>query len=236
MVGAALKRKRKDITLSTKTAAKTKEEALQELDTSLKDAGNRPCGYLVPARQEFSRRGHRRSDRGAAVAKKAGKIRFAGVSTHNGQKELLPFLARNPNIDVILTAYNFTMEPFMERGHRRGGQGRQGHRGDEGDGRHGARRLQPGDPNLKRLQAGRHAGGPQVGLRNPNVGTTIPSMTDMDQLDENLKATANPFSAADREDPDRASGAHPLRCIAACAASATARAARACRWPTCCAS
>ncbi len=27
-------------------------------------------------------------------------------------------------------------------------------------------------------------------VRNPNVHTTVPSMTDMDQLDENLKAFA----------------------------------------------
>ncbi len=47
------------------------------------------------------------------IAKKAGKIRFAGVSTHSGQKELIPFLAKNPNVDVILTQYNFSMEPFM---------------------------------------------------------------------------------------------------------------------------
>ena len=25
----------------------------------------------------------------------------------------MPWLAKNPNVDVILTAYNFTMEPFM---------------------------------------------------------------------------------------------------------------------------
>ena len=36
-------------------------------------------------------------------------------------------------------------------------------------------------------------------VRNPNVHTTIPSMTDMDQLDENLKAMAQPFSAADEK-------------------------------------
>ena len=39
MVGAALKRKRKDIVLSTKTHAGTKEEALRDLDTSLKELG-----------------------------------------------------------------------------------------------------------------------------------------------------------------------------------------------------
>ena len=197
MVGAALKRKRKDVTLATKSAAKTKEEALQELDTSLKTLGtdhvdiwflhgkNSPAevtGDLIEAQQ---------------MAKKAGKIRFAGVSTHNGQKELLPFLARNPNIDVILTAYNFTMEPFMEgviEEAAQAGKGIVAMKVMAG----GARRLQPGDPNLKRLQAdGGMLAALKWVLRNPNVGTTIPSMTDMEQLDQNLKATANPFSAAD---------------------------------------
>ena len=34
-------------------------------------------------------------------------------------------------------------------------------------------------------------------MRNPNVHTTVPSMTDMEQLDENLRAMTAPFSAAD---------------------------------------
>jgi hypothetical protein len=199
MVGAALKRKRKDITLATKSAAKTKEEALQELDTSLKTLGtdhvdiwflhgkNSPAEVtddLIEAQQ---------------VARKAGKIRFAGVSTHNGQKELLPFLARNPNIDVILTAYNFTMEPFMDgviEEAAQAGKGIVAMKVMAG----GARRLQPGDPNLKRLQAdGGMLAALKWVLRNSNVGTTIPSMTDMEQLDQNLKATANPFGAADQK-------------------------------------
>ena len=60
-------------------------------------------------------------------------------------------------------------------------------------------------------------------LRNPNVDTTIPSMTDMDQLDENLKAMARPFSAADEKLLAHAPGAHRARSTAACAASATAQ-------------
>jgi len=199
MVGAALKRKRKDVTLATKSAAKTKEEALQELDTSLKTLGtdhvdiwflhgkNSPAevtGDLIEAQQ---------------VARKAGKIRFAGVSTHLGQKELLPFLARNPNIDVILTAYNFTMEPFMDgviEEAAQAGKGIVAMKVMAG----GARRLQPGDPNLNRLQAdGGMLAALKWVLRNSNVGTTIPSMTDMEQLDRNLKATASPFSGADQK-------------------------------------
>lgn len=39
MVGAALRRKRKDVTLSTKSHAATKDEALRDLDTSLRELG-----------------------------------------------------------------------------------------------------------------------------------------------------------------------------------------------------
>ncbi len=36
-------------------------------------------------------------------------------------------------------------------------------------------------------------------LQNPNVQTTVPSMTDMDQLDENLRAMAQRFGPEDRK-------------------------------------
>src|SRR5690242_5423617 len=91
MVGAALKSKRKNIVLSTKTQARTKDEALLHIDTSLKELGtdyddiwylhartspSQVTDDLIEAQQ---------------IAKKAGKIRFAGVSTHSGQQELMPW-------------------------------------------------------------------------------------------------------------------------------------------------
>jgi predicted aldo/keto reductase-like oxidoreductase len=36
-------------------------------------------------------------------------------------------------------------------------------------------------------------------LKNPKVDTTIPSMTDMDQLEENLGAMAKPYSEVDEK-------------------------------------
>ena len=45
------------------------------------------------------------------IARKAGKIRFAGVSTHSA--EMVPFLARNPNVEVVLAQYNFSTAPSM---------------------------------------------------------------------------------------------------------------------------
>ena len=49
------------------------------------------------------------------TAKQAGKIRFAGVSTHAGQAELIPALVKTGKIDVILCAYNFTLDPTIGR-------------------------------------------------------------------------------------------------------------------------
>src|ERR1019366_1343672 len=36
-------------------------------------------------------------------------------------------------------------------------------------------------------------------LKNKNVDTTIPSMVDLDQLDENMKAMGRPFTPADEK-------------------------------------
>jgi uncharacterized protein len=199
MVGAALGNKRKDVTLSTKTGANTKAQALQHLDTSLTELGTdhvdiwylhgkgSPAAVtddLIEAQQ---------------AAKKAGKIRFAGVSTHGGQQELLPFLAKHPQVDVILTTYNFTMEPFMKdviEQANKAGKGIVAMKVMAG----GFRQIKPSDPNYNKLKSD---GGMLAALKwvlnNPSVHTTIPSMTDMDQLEENIKAMAQPFDANDRK-------------------------------------
>ncbi len=199
MVGAALKRKRKDITLSTKTEGRTREEALAQMDTSLKELGvdHVDIWYLhgkgAPAQV---------SDElmdALLTAKKAGKTRFVGVSTHGGQKELLPWLAKNPNIDVILTAYNFTMDPFMNdviAEAAAAGKGIVAMKVMAG----GVRRVHPGDPNYQRLtREGALTSALKWVLRNPNVDTTVPSMTDVDQLEDNLRAMSQPFNDADQK-------------------------------------
>ena len=199
MVGAALKKKRKDIVLSTKTEGRTKEEALAQLDTSLTTLGTDfvDIWYLHgKTKPEDVSDGLIEAQQ---IAKKAGKIRFAGVSSHSGQKELIPFLAKNPNIDVILTQYNFSMEPFMNEvidEAAKAGKGVVAMKIMAG----GFRRPQPGNLIQEKLKRdGAMLAALKWVVRNPNVHTTVPSMTDMDQLDENFKAFAQPFSAADEK-------------------------------------
>ena len=199
MVGAALKSKRKDVILSTKSGAPNKEQALQDLETSLKELGtdyvdiwylhakSRPdqvTAELIDAQQ---------------TAKKQGKIRFAGVSTHGGFDELLPALAANKAIDVALVAYNFSMEPKMA------GLLRQLH--EAGTGvvamkvmAGGFRALKPGDKTHTTLKKeGAMAAALKWVLRNDHVDTTIPSITDVDQLEEDFRAMSEPFSGPDEK-------------------------------------
>ena len=197
MVGAALKGKRQKIALSSKSGAQTKAAALADLDTSLRELGTdhldiwylhaktKPADVtdeLIDAQQ---------------TAKKAGKIRFAGVSTHKGQAELIPALIANPHIDVILTAYNFsmgqTLDPVIAAAHA-AGKGIVAMKVMAG----GFRVAKPGDKLYNTFKKdGALLSALRWALKSADIDTTIPSMTDMDQLDENLKAMTGGFTKSD---------------------------------------
>jgi aryl-alcohol dehydrogenase-like predicted oxidoreductase len=199
MVGAALKNKRKDIVLSTKSHAGSKDEALKDIDTSLRELGTDHVDIWYLHAKQYPSQVTDDLIEAQQIAKQSGKIRFAGVSTHAGQKELLPFLAKHSKVDVILTAYNFTMEPFMEsviEEAAKAGKGIVAMKVMAG----GFRSLKPDNPAYAKLKReGALPAALKWVLRNANVTTTIPSMTDMDQLDENLKAMARAFSADDEK-------------------------------------
>jgi predicted aldo/keto reductase-like oxidoreductase len=199
MVGAALKRKRKDIVLSSKTAARTREDALQHIDKSLQELGTDYLDIWYLHGKGASRDVTDDLIDAQQTAKKAGKIRFAGVSTHSGQPELMPFLIKNTNIDVILTAFNFTLDPVMKRliaDAAAAGKGIVAMKVMAG----GFRSIRPTDPNYSKLKAdGGMLSALKWVVRDPSVHSTIPSMTDMDQLDENLKAMSEPYGATDQK-------------------------------------
>jgi uncharacterized protein len=199
MVGAALKGKRKNLVLSTKTQAKDKATALQHIDTSLKELGTDFVDiWYLHGRSKIDEVTDELID-AQQTAKQAGKIRFAGVSTHAGQAELIPALVKTGKIDVILTAYNFTLDPAIGQAldaARKAGVGIVAMKVMAG----GFRRVNPTDKNFAVLKRpGAMLAALKWVLNNPNVDTTIPSITDMDQLDENLKAMSQAYSDADKK-------------------------------------
>jgi hypothetical protein len=198
MVGAALCAKRKQVVLSTKSEAPNKEELQKQLETSLRELKTDYIDiWFLHAKDNVADV----TDELIEVqqrAKKEGKIRFAGVSTHKPQ-QLLPWMAQKGVFDVALTVYNFTMDASLDQAIEtaaKAGIGVVGMKVMAG----GMHRQKQGDPLFKKLnQEGAMLSALKWVINRPNITTTIPSMTDMDQLDENLKAMGNPLSASDEK-------------------------------------
>jgi len=205
MVGAALKGKRNNIILASKSLAAGKAEALGQLDTSLKEIGT---DYLDIWYLHAKSKPEEISDElleAQQIARKAGKIRFAGVSTHANMQALIPYLVAKGQHQVILTAYNFTMQPAVGEAIRAARQAGVGivamkvmaggyNRIKRGD------RLYGADPNalLSRLQKeGAMLAALKWALKNQSVDSAIVGITDLDQVDEDVRAMAEPFQEKD---------------------------------------
>jgi hypothetical protein len=216
MVGAALKKKRKDLVLSSKSGARTKDALLNDLDTSLRELGTDFLDiWYLHGRDKTSDVSDELFE-AQQTAKEQGKIRFAGLSTHNA-KDMIPFLVKKGVLDVVLTTYNFTMnenmDALIEQAHN-AGIGVVAMKVMAGGFR---RSWQPPPPPPPGSGAGRPPLPPPPAppaqlkrqgamlaalkwvLRNPKVDATIPSMTDMDQLEENLKAMAEPYTQVEEK-------------------------------------
>jgi len=200
MVGGALKARRKNLVLSSKSPATSKEKALDNLNTSLKelDTDYLDIWYLHAKSKE--------SDitdewlEAQRIAKKEGKIRFSGLSTHGGHSEIIPAVIHHKaEIDVLLTSYNFSMRPAIEQlleSADREGLGVVAMKVMAG----GFRKAKPGEKLYETLKReGAMLAALKWVLKNPRVHTTIPSITDMDQLDENMRAMSAPFNQNDEK-------------------------------------
>jgi hypothetical protein len=158
------------------------------------------------------------------IAKQQGKIRFAGVSTH-APTVLIPELVKNGVMDVVLTVYNFSMDnetgEAIEQG-AKAGMGIVGMKAMAGGFRRrppapppsgpgarppdapppGARpraRYQVPPPPSQLSRQGAMLAALKWVIKNRNVHTTVPSMTDMAQLDENLKAMTESYGPAEEK-------------------------------------
>jgi predicted aldo/keto reductase-like oxidoreductase len=218
MVGAALKGKRQQVVLSSKSLGKTRQEAENDLNTSLRELGtdHLDIWYLhnrnTPEEVTDDLLDLQRA------AKQAGKIRFAGVSTHFNMDQMLGHLVKRGQTDVVLTTYNFSMKNIATNDRqarqsdlttaiqnaRKAGMGIVAMKtmagGVERVGR--GDRLYGADPQTLKKVLGTKGGALAAikwALRNQSVDTAIVCMTDQDQLDENLRAMAEPYTDQDEQ-------------------------------------
>jgi aryl-alcohol dehydrogenase-like predicted oxidoreductase len=205
MVGAALKGKRDKVVLASKTPGKTKEEVLRDLDTSLRELGTDHLDILFLHNRNEPEAITEEGLEAQQEAKKAGKIRFAGITFHFNMPAMLAHVLQLGQCDVALASYNFTMQPEVGeaiRAARRKGMAIVAMKVMAG----GYARIQKGDRLYGRspdhLTARLRRPGAMLAalkwvLRNESVDTAIIGMTDFDELEENMKAMSEPFREQD---------------------------------------
>jgi aryl-alcohol dehydrogenase-like predicted oxidoreductase len=219
MVGAALKKVRTRVFISSKSMGRTKEQALAELDTSLRELGT---DYLDIWYLHMKNEPEQVTEdllEAQRVAKQSGKTRFAGVSTHFNMDRMLAYLAKLGQTDVVLTTYNFAMRSVAASDNtnpnapktdmaaaiqsaRNSGLGIVAMKVLAG----GLTRVLRGDrvygANPQELsnrlgQPGVSLAAIKWALRNKSLDAAEVCITSHEQLDENLRAMAEPFADSD---------------------------------------
>jgi len=209
MIGGVIRGKRQQLVLESKTTAKTKDAALRDLEASLKELGTdyldiwhlHGCNTPAELPDELFE--------AQRIAKQQGKIRFAGVSMHFTMSQMIPYLIKMGQTDVILTAYNFSMPPEMEmektlEAAHKAGIGIAAMKVMAG----GFARIQRGDrlytDNPKGLTEKLKKPGAMIAamkwvLRNPNVDCAVIGMANDEQVEEDIAAVTQPFTETDRK-------------------------------------
>ncbi len=197
MVGNSLKSRRKQIYIATKSHTRTKEGALADLDISLRELQTDYVDvwhlHAVADPNEITDELLQAQDE----AKKAGKIRFKGFSCHTNHHAVVARMLAKQHFDVTLLSYNFTMGSTLDETIRTAAEAGLGVI---------AMKVMAGGPKAKNApeknlailkRDGAMLAALKWTLKNPDVHTTIPSITDMDQLDENQRAMSESFTSND---------------------------------------
>ena len=192
MLGACLKGSRDKVVLSSKSMARNAADAITHLETSLKELGTDHLDiWYMHARDNAAAI----PDEAVAAwenAKKQGKIRFIGVSSHN-PNAIVDRVLQAGKFDVLLSTYNFTVGTANDAAYQR--------LADAGIGLVAMKVMAPARPGGTAAKT--TPGGPLAALkwvlRNPRFSTTIPSIRDTDMLDENFRAMSETFGAQDEK-------------------------------------
>jgi uncharacterized protein len=191
MLGAALGAKRKNVFISTKSGVRNKAGALAELETSLKELNSdytdiwylHGPGKPSDISDELVEALH--------TAKQQGKARFIGLSTHD-----LPAIVDKIielKLDVVQPQYNFAQDASWGVAIEKLGKAGVGVVAMKAMARVGM----PGRGQQAPLPPNFAPAALRWLIRNPAIATTVPSMTDMDQLDQNITAMAADYSETD---------------------------------------
>jgi uncharacterized protein len=200
MLRTGLGNRRKQIILSTKTEANTKTEALRQLEASLRMLGTDYIDIWYLHGMDSPESISQEKVGALLAAKRQGKVRFIGVSTHR-LAIVTPVILKYGNLDVVLAAYNFTMGPEVEKATEslyQAGIGLVEMKAMAG-GRANSR--WPGQDSLPRVFQRSDVPGASLRwvLKNPWYASALVGMISMEDLEENVQNCLKPFTDADQQ-------------------------------------
>ena len=196
---AVIKGKRDKLVIATKSGSRRKEDIINDMNTSLKEIGTDRVDILHLHARDTPANIPDEALEAVQEIKKAGKARFLGFSTHDPNR-MVDFVLETKVFDVVQTTYSFPIggiyrDNAIKRLH------------DAGIGVIAMKVVVAlTGMNIKNFDnppARPEGDGPVAGikwvLQNPAIGTTVPFMQKISELEMNFRALTEPFTAADEK-------------------------------------
>lgn len=198
-----IKGKRQKIHISTKSGRTKKEEILEDLDTSLKVLGT---DYVDIWQLHARDRPDRIPDEALEAmveCKKSGKARFLGFSCHN-PNNMVDFLLDTKVFDVMQTTYSFAIgSGFREKAVQKLAAADIGVIAMKVVVALSGMNMGRGGTDAPRQTNQKEGEGPLAGIKwvlsNPAIGTTVPNMNSLAELEMNIRAMAEPYTPTDEQ-------------------------------------
>jgi uncharacterized protein len=193
-----IKGKRDKIIIATKSPNRKKADIIKDLDTSLQALGTDHVDiWHLHARDNPSHIPDEALE-AMQLCKKSGKARFIGFSCHDPNK-MVDFVLKTKVFDVVQTTYSFPIGGFY-----RNNAVAKLHKAGVGV---IAMKVVVGltGLNIKNFDnpPASKGEGPLAGIKwvlnNPAIGTTVPHMKTIPELEMNFRAMSEPFTPADEK-------------------------------------
>jgi len=192
LVGQVIENRRQDAFIATKVHISSQKEMIRSVESSLRSLRT---DYLDIVQLHNLKKPEQVTNGEAMAAleqlRKAGKVRFVGVTTHENEATVLKSAARTGFYDVVLVKYNFRSSPAVREAieiAEKAGLGIV------------AMKTQAGGYRSKEMGAlSPHQAALKWVLGNKHVATTVPSMVTFAQVEENFKVMGTRLSWNDRK-------------------------------------
>jgi len=194
-----IKGKRDKIVIASKSGRTKKEHILEDLDTSLRVLGTDHVDIWHLHGRDNPAQVPDEAIEALEICKKSGKARFIGFSCHD-VNNMVPFILKTGKFDVIQTTYSFPI----------GGRYREQAIAKLHEAGIGVIAMKVvvalSGFNLRTVEnppARPNGDGPVAGikwvLQNPAIGTTVPNMRTIPQLEMNMRAMSESYTPADEK-------------------------------------